>query len=86
MTKLLVFTKTHHAEVDIDTTSLRKNGLAPQSARRASYQAQLLPCWVTDGNIVYRVTKGLINIWPIERLRVRELMTMLDWIKSDGIK
>lgn len=83
MTNLLVFTPTHHTTVDIDMTGLRVNSLAPQSARRAAIISDLIPCWVTDGQRVYRVTPLCITEWPIERLRVREMLTISEWISDN---
>ena len=84
MTNLLVFTQTHHTTVDIDMSGLRIQGLAPQSARRAAIISDLIPCWVTDGDRVYRVTPLSITEWPVSRLRVREFLTISEWITDNA--
>ena len=76
---LLVFNEAITYHVIMERYDYEAIRLTPRYARRASVMTKLIPCWVTDGSRIYRVTRSLIRIVELADLRHRNATTILHW-------
>lgn len=78
--KYLVLTKTHAYQTTYDFDDERYAILKPELARHIAVQSEQIPCWVTDGKKVYRVTALKVDRWEWSRLRYREVGCVIEWL------
>lgn len=87
MTIMIVTDKKEYRTIDVVNDEYEDTQLTPNLARKCAIHAKLIPCYVTDGTRIYRVTRRAIVQKDLYKLpyvvtnRIIELLT----IESEGI-
>lgn len=86
MTELLILTKTETKTITIDTEPYEPLQLTPRIARKAAVLSKSIPCLVTNGFVCYRVTTGWVVIKPIEELKHKIVLQIINWLTEANLQ